>query len=225
MRRSVIITLDGPSAAGKGTVAKELSKRLGFKYMDTGALYRAVAVHMKRLSVSIDDGESLKKALGQARIVLTENEDSSQIVTLNGEDITAEIRTPEISKLASDVAVNSAVRSFLRRLQRQFASGGGVVVEGRDMGTVVFPDAEFKFYLDAPISERARRRWLQLRDSGIEANLDDVQRDMETRDIQDSERDDSPLHPAADAVIIHTIDKSASEVVDMIFNTVDGVAD
>ena len=131
MRRSVIITLDGPSAAGKGTVAKELSIRLGFKYMDTGAMYRAVAAHMRRLAVDIDDGEGLKQALGQAHIVLTENEDTSQKVTLNGEDITAEIRTPEISKLASDAALNSVVRSFLRKLQREFASGGAVVAEGR----------------------------------------------------------------------------------------------
>ena len=220
MKKGIIVTIDGPSGSGKGTVAKAVAKRLGLSYLDTGAMYRVVALSAHRKGIPFDNDEKLSELLSQTRIKFIEEGHSNQRVFLNGEDVTDEIRTPLISRLSSDIATKGVVRLFLKRMQRAIGGGRDIVAEGRDMGTYVFPDADFKFYIDATLDERARRRWLQLKESQIGADLEEVRRDIEIRDKQDKERGESPLHPASDAVIIDTTDLKVHEVVEKIIKII-----
>lgn len=216
MKKNIIVTIDGPSGSGKGTVAKAVAKRLGLSYLDTGAMYRAVALSAFRKGIPFDDDEKLNELISGIRIGFREEGNSGQRVFLNGEDVTDEIRVPHISRLSSDIATKGVVRLHLKRMQREIGKERNIVAEGRDMGTYVFPDADFKFYIDAALDERARRRWLQLKESGIEANFEEVKREIEIRDKQDKERTESPLHPASDAVIIDTTNLEVGEVVERI---------
>lgn len=218
----MIITIDGPSGVGKSTVSRAVARILGFIYLDTGAMYRAVALQVKRHSADIDDDKWLESLLGRTEIGFRKNIHNELVLTLNNEDITDKIRTPEISRLSSDVATKSIVRKKLVELQLEIGKIGDIVAEGRDMGTHVFPDAEFKFYLDAPVEERTRRRWQQLEQSGNHAELEDVKNEIMRRDAQDRERSESPLYPARNAVIIDTTDLSAHEVTDRIIKEVQG---
>jgi CMP/dCMP kinase len=218
----MIITIDGPSGVGKSTVSRSVARILVFIYLDTGAMYRAVALQAKRHLADINDDNGLKTLLGKTEIILRKNTNNELVLMLNGEDVTDKIRTPEISSLSSDVATKRLVRKKLVELQREIGKTGDIVAEGRDMGTYVFPEAEFKFYLDASIEERARRRWLQLEQSGNDAGLEEVKNEIMRRDAQDTERSESPLYPAPNAVIINTTDLTADEVTNRIIKEVQG---
>ncbi|MBI2487748.1 MAG: (d)CMP kinase [Deltaproteobacteria bacterium] len=223
MKRGIIITIDGPSGVGKGTVARAIAKRLGLTYLDTGAMYRAFALLVQRSFINVDDEKELTELLLETHISLESDSDYNIKIILNKEDVTDKIRTPEISSLSSDLATKKVVRNTLKGMQRRLGQKGNIVAEGRDMGTYVFPDADFKFYLDAALNERARRRWRQLEESGIKESLDRVKKEVENRDKQDRERAESPLHPAPNAVIIDTINLTIEEVIEKILKIIGGV--
>ena len=220
MNKGLIITIDGPSGVGKGTVAKSVAKKLTLTYLDTGAMYRAVALKVKTEPIDIDNDQELLSLLNDTNIGIENSPENSLIITLNNKDITDEIRSPEISRIASDVATKGLVRNKLVELQRQIGSNGNIVVEGRDMGTYVFPEATYKFYLDANLQERAVRRKKQLMENNINIDLDKLIKEIETRDKQDKERLESPLHPARNAVIIDTTNLNADEVTNRIITEV-----
>jgi len=218
----MIITIDGPSGVGKSTVSKSVARKLGFTYLDTGAMYRAVALRVKRDSIDINDDKRLESLLNHTEIGFGRKENGDLVIMLNNEDVTDKIRTPEVSRLSSDVATKRAVRIKLVHLQQEMGKIGNMVAEGRDMGTYVFPDAAFKFYLDASLDERARRRREQLSQSGDDADIESVKNEIIKRDAQDMERSESPLHPATNAVIIDTTNLSSDEVTDRIIKEVQG---
>lgn len=207
-KKGRVIAIDGPSGAGKSTVAKMLADMLGFKYLDTGALYRAVALGLVRRSIGPDDGdERLAEALKGMSVVF-----SGGRVFLDGRDVSEEIRTTEVGHHSSVFSARRPVREFLLPVQRNAASEANLVAEGRDMGTVVFPDAWRKFYLDADIDSRARRRYLQLKQGGVNVTMEGAVRDVTERDKRDSSRALAPLRKAEDAVYIDTTKLSLEEV-------------
>ncbi len=216
MTQDLIITIDGPSGVGKGTVAKSVAKELALAYLDTGAMYRAVALQVKRNPINIDNDTELLSLLNNTEIGIVNNQDNVLVITLNNEDITDKIRSPEISRISSDVATKRLVRKKLVELQREVGLNGNIVVEGRDMGTYVFPEATFKFYLDATLEERVLRRRKQLMENNINIDLDNMIKEIELRDKQDKGRLESPLHPAPNAVIIDTTNLNADEVTNRI---------
>ena len=197
----LIIAIDGPSAAGKSTLAKRLAQDLGFTYLDTGGMYRALALKVLREGIDISNDESVTELIGRTDIDLVAT-DGKLKVFLDGEDVSHEIRTPEVSQMASKASALKVVRRWMLVLQRGFGRRGNVVAEGRDIGTVVFPDAEVKIYLDATVQERARRRVEELRKTGRQVSLDETLREMGERDKRDSERDLAPLRKANDAIAI-----------------------
>ncbi len=207
-----IVAIDGPSGAGKSTVGKELAKRLGYLYIDTGAMYRAVALKIKERTIESNDDEALSQLVSSIRISMVAGEKEIRILC-NGEDITHAIRSPEISRLASDISKNRIVREALVRMQREMGREGGVVLEGRDIGTVVFPDADIKFYLDADPEERGRRRYRELSEKGMEVDFKKTLRDVLQRDQNDMSRPLSPLKRAEDAILIDSTCRSVDEVV------------
>jgi cytidylate kinase len=209
----MIITIDGPAGVGKGTIAKIISKSLGFKYLDSGAMYRALALFADLNGVSDNDSDRLKKILIDLHIQFIEDEEGERVL-LNTDDVTEDIRTNEISTLASKFAANDIVRKILREMQRRMIKDKDYIAEGRDMGTYVFPDAEYKFYLDAELKIRAKRRANQLKEIlGINMNEENVAKEISNRDNLDMTRESCPLHPAADAVIIDTSNMTIDEVV------------
>ena len=225
MKKRIVIAIDGPSSAGKGTVAKIVAEKLGFAYLDTGAMYRCVALALKNNKVDLDDENKISEILSRTKIKLLSDSSSNLIVELNGKDVSKEIRTPEISKLSSDIATKKSVRSYLLGLQREFAKNTNIVAEGRDMGTLVFPDADIKFYIDASVEVRTNRRFLQLEQAGIKTNIKKLRKDIENRDNQDKNREIAPLHPAINAVIIDTTNLEIDQVVDIILKRTKGVID
>ena len=209
----MIITIDGPAGVGKGTIAKIISKSLGFKYLDSGAMYRALALFADLNGVSDNDSDRLKKILIDLHIQFIDDKDGERVL-LNTDDVTEDIRTNEISTLASKFAANDIVRKILREMQRRMIKDKDFIAEGRDMGTYVFPDAEYKFYLDADLKIRAKRRADQLKEIlGINMNEENVAKEISNRDNLDMTRESCPLHPAADAVIIDTSNMTIDEVV------------
>jgi cytidylate kinase len=198
---ALIIAIDGPSAAGKSTLAKRLAKELGFTYLDTGAMYRALALKVLRERIDIGNEKMLAEIIGRTAIDLREDKGKLHVL-LDGEDVSELIRTPEVSQMASKASAFKTVRQWMLVLQRALGQRGDVVAEGRDIGTVVFPDAEVKIYLDASAQERARRRVEELRRSGRQVSLDETLREMGERDKRDSERDLAPIRKAADAMAI-----------------------
>lgn len=205
----MIVTIDGPAGSGKSTAAKELARRLGFDRLDTGAMYRAVALAAMRASVELTDESALGELVARVRLEMPPGR-----VLLDGEDVTGLIRTPEVSEGASKVAVSRAVRSRLVDLQRRIAAGRDMVCEGRDQGTVVFPDAGCKFFLVADPVERARRRQRDLAAAGNPVELDELVRAQEERDRRDAARDVSPMVAATDALVLDTTTLTLDEVVD-----------
>jgi cytidylate kinase len=207
----LIIAIDGPSGAGKSTLAKRLARELGYVYLDTGAIYRALALKVLRRGVDLADDSRLAKLLGETEIDLQEK-DGQLAVLLDGEDVAAHIRTPEVSQMASKVSALKIVRERLLDLQRDIARSGKVVAEGRDIGTVVFPGAEVKIFLQASAEERARRRCKELRAAGREVDLAGTLREMAERDRRDRERDLAPLRMAEDAIAVDSSAMTADEV-------------
>ena len=208
----MIITIDGPAGVGKGTIAKIVSKTFGFKYLDSGAMYRALALFADLNGVSEKDSSKLKKILIDLHIRFVDHEEGERVL-INTDDVTEDIRTNEISTLASKFAANDFVRTILREMQRRIVKNKDYIAEGRDMGTNVFPDAKYKFYLDADLEIRAKRRSLQLKEIlGININEDKVSREIDERDKLDMTRKSCPLHPAEDAIIIDTTSMSINEV-------------
>ncbi len=207
------IAIDGPSGAGKSTIAKMLAAALNIDYIDTGAMYRAVGYKMLREGISLDQRDALKAMLDRTHIDFRQGE-----TILDGEVISQAIRTPEISKMASDASAFPEVREKLVALQRAMGEEKSVIMDGRDIGTNVFPNAKYKFYLTATVSERARRRWLELKEKGQEAELADVEADIITRDHNDTVRPLNPLRKAEDAIEIDTTNMNGEQVTQFILN-------
>tara|TARA_B100000927_G_scaffold24416_1_gene18378 strand:- start:756 stop:1412 length:657 start_codon:yes stop_codon:yes gene_type:complete len=217
----MLITIDGPSGVGKGTVARIIAEKLNIKYLDSGAMYRALALYADLNNIKENDTEKLKKLLIDIHIQFIKNEDGEDKVLLNTDDVTDEIRTNEISKLASKYASIEIVRGILREMQKRMIRNKDYVAEGRDMGTYVFPEANFKFYLDADPYIRAERRALQLKEMlGIKFNIEKILNEINERDNLDKTRELCPLHPAEDAIIIDTSNLNVDEVVDEIYKKV-----
>jgi CMP/dCMP kinase len=209
-----IITIDGPSGAGKSTISRGLAARLGYTYLDTGAMYRAVGLKIEHAGIDLErDEEALRRLLDQVVLRLAPGESGDMLVFINGEDVSNAIRTPEMGLVASRVSAHPLVRRRLTELQRQIGQQGAIVAEGRDMGTVVFPEAGHKFYLDASPEVRARRRYEQLLALGQQVDYQEILDQIIKRDRDDSNRPLSPLRPAADAVIINSSGLGIEEVI------------
>jgi cytidylate kinase len=214
-----VIAIDGPGAAGKSTVAREIARRTGALLFDTGALYRAVTLAASRAGIPGNDGEDLTRLTRQLDIAIRPPSiaDGRQIdVLLDGEDVTWAIRTPEIDAAVSEVSAHPSVRQELLATQRQIADGARVVMVGRDIGTVVIPGAGLKAYLDASTPERARRRLEELHGRGIDATYDQVLADLQARDAYDSRRETAPLAAASDAIVVNTDGRTVDDIVDEI---------
>ena len=212
--KKISVAIDGPSGAGKSTVAKALAKQFRLIYVDTGAIYRTVGLAAQRAGVDSKDTEAVIALLPDIQIDIRYDEEGTQRMCLNGEDVSEEIRTPRSSIYASDVSAIPEVRAFLMDMQRGMALTHSVVMDGRDIGTVVLPNADVKIFLTASAEERARRRWLELQQRGSTDSYEQVLRDIEYRDLQDSTRAAAPLRPAPDAVCIDSSRLSFDESVE-----------
>jgi len=215
MEKKFIITIDGPAGAGKSTVSKTLAKKLNYIYLDTGALYRALAHKTLKLKISLDDVSAIAN-LCSSTTVLLKNIDGQMKVSVDGEDVEEKIRTEEVGLAASKISTFAVVRERLLNLQREAGAQGGIVAEGRDMGSVVFPQADYKFYLDAKLEERIKRRYEELLEKGASVEYKSIQKDMFARDKQDKQREIAPLKAPDDAIIIDSDNLSVAEVVDKI---------
>ena len=213
------VAIDGPAGAGKSTVARAAAKELGYIYVDTGALYRAIGVNALRLGIDTKDTEKVSATLSSIKIEL-KFVGGEQLVLLNGEDVSSEIRTPAASMAASDVSAIPQVRAFLFDLQRNIAKENNCLMDGRDIGTVVLPDAQVKIFLTASPELRAKRRYDELISKGSDVNYDDVLADLIKRDYNDSHREVAPLKPAEDGIIIDTSDMNLQQSIDSIINAV-----
>ena len=214
------IAIDGPSGAGKSTIARAAAKRFGFIYVDTGAIYRTVGLAAYRGGVDRRDASAVEALLPLLEIAMRYTDAGEQHMYLNGEDVTALIREPEISICASDVAALPAVRAFLMELQRRMARENSVIMDGRDIGTAVLPDAEVKIFLTASAEARARRRLLELEQKGMKQSFDEVLRDIEYRDEQDSHRAAAPLKKAEDAIAVDTSELDFDESLELVVKTI-----
>ena len=212
----IAIAIDGPSGAGKSTLARMVARHFGYIYVDTGALYRTVGLYVLRRGADTRDADAVGALLPEIDVEMRYDDEGVQRMYLNGEDVSDLIRTPEVSMAASDVSALPAVRGFLMDTQRNMAKKYDVVMDGRDIGTVVLPDARVKIFLTASARERARRRWRELRDRGVEAEFEDVLRDIELRDRNDSSRDIAPLRPAEDSVMCDTTEHDLEESFELI---------
>jgi cytidylate kinase len=218
--RKLVITIDGPAGSGKSTVSKMLAERLGYIYVDTGAMYRAVAVLARDTSKSNSlDEASLEAICSELDLQFISSNGEARLLA-NGRDVTEEIRKPEISSLASAASAKAVVRERLSKIQRSMGSAGGVVLEGRDMGTVVFPDADIKFFLDASPETRSKRRYLELEAKGEETTPEEVYELMLERDHNDRNRQLAPLKPAADAVVVDSSNLEVEEVVQLMLDRI-----
>ena len=208
----VTIAMDGPAGSGKSTVARRIAERLGLLYLDSGAMYRAVTL------LAIADGLAADspKLIEQVKACHIEFRDNGKTILLNAEDVSVQIRTPAVNRLVADVAKIPEIRHEIVRHQQRIGAEGGIIAEGRDLTTIVFPNADFKFYLDASVTERAKRRLADLQAQNVETTLADVEAEISARDEKDTTREHSPLRAADDAIIVDTTDKTIGEVVDFI---------
>ena len=211
-----VIAIDGPSGVGKGMVTRWLADRLRWHRLDSGALYRILALIAQHAGVDLGNTEAVAALGRQMEIRFDGNSETDETILIDGRDWTADIRAESAGALASRIAVVPEIRAALLQRQRDFRRSPGLVCDGRDMGTVVFPDADLKIFLDAEVAERARRRWLQLRSSGANASLDDLCTDLQLRDQRDRNRVVAPLRPADDAIRIDTTHLTPSEVLDRV---------
>lgn len=203
---SIAIAIDGPAGAGKSSLSKEVAKELSFIYVDTGALYRTIGLAASRKGLKKDDKAEIISMLNDIDVKLSFNDEGTQIVLLNGEDVSSFIRTPEASMFASAVSAIPEVRAFLLDLQRNMAKSDNVIMDGRDIGTVVLPDAKIKIFLTASPEKRAMRRHKENIEKGIDSTYEEVLKDVNQRDYQDSHREIAPLKPAEDSVLVDTSD-------------------
>ncbi|NOY52262.1 MAG: (d)CMP kinase [Deltaproteobacteria bacterium] len=219
MKKGPIVTIDGPSGSGKSTVARTVSERLGYRYIDTGAMYRGIGWLAREQKVPFREGPELTALLETARLSFEERDGRTALI-VNGRDLTDRIRTAEMGMVASDISAIGSVRTWLSTLQRALGSEGKTVLEGRDMGTVVFPDAEVKIFLTASLQERARRRTEELKLRGEQVDCNVIQQDLARRDAHDRDRELAPLRKAKDALEIDTTSMTLNEVVNQILMVV-----
>lgn len=217
-----VIAIDGPAGAGKSTVARLTAKKLGYLYIDTGAIYRAITLKVIREEVDFNDFERLASIAKNSNIDLTDDSEGNLKVFLEGEDVTDAIRTPRVNKSVSDVAKVPQVRLALLSLQRSFAEKNNIVLEGRDIGTVVFPNADKKFYVDASFQERVNRRFKEVKDKFSDLDRKIISENLSSRDRIDSTRKTAPLKKAEDAIYIDTTSMSIDEVVNEILSKIKG---
>ena len=210
-----LITIDGPAGSGKGTIAKQLSQELKLNYLDSGAIYRILGFHLKENNIPIENDALVKERIQKAKIQFIE-----YTIYLNDRDVTDVIRTESIAKMASLIAAKKTVRESILDLQRSFLQKPGLVAEGRDMGTVVFPEAKHKFFLTATVEERASRRYKQLISKGFDVTMADLVVEIQERDFRDTNRTISPLVPADNAVIIDSTELSPSQVIEFILGDI-----
>ena len=215
-----VITIDGPAGAGKSTVSRLLAKRMSLVYLDTGAMYRAVALQAVRMNIPFSDGPGLYKMCGNINIHFKGDGENSAIY-IDDEDVSAEIRRPDMDMLSSSVSAVLEVRKAMTALQRKIGENGGLVAEGRDMGTVVFPDADYKFFITAAPEIRAQRRYRERKARNEDVSRDDVESDIRKRDEQDQSRKLAPLKPAEDAVLIDTSEIGIGQVLEKILDYID----
>lgn len=219
MKRNIAVAIDGPSAAGKSTIAKLVAKKENFTYIDTGAMYRCVAYYCLSHDIDIHQEKDVEKCLAHLEIKLTQDNK----VYLNGQDVSQEIRKDEVSLGASVVSQYEAIRTFLVQSQRKMAQEGNVILDGRDIGTVVLPDADLKIYQIASVETRALRRYKENQERGLEADLETIKEEIEQRDYQDMNRAISPLKKAKDAIELDTSDLSLDEVVEKVLELIQQV--
>lgn len=217
---SFAVAIDGPAGAGKSTIARAAAKALGFIYVDTGALYRSIGLNALRKGVDIKDSCAVEESLLNLKVELAFDSQGAQIVLLNGEDVSSLIRTPEVSMAASAVSAVPAVRAFLLDLQRNMAKTQNVIMDGRDIGTVVLPNADVKIFLTASSEIRAKRRFDELIEKGQDVKYEDVLADVIERDYNDSHRDIAPLKPAEDSKLADTSELTLEESINLIINLV-----
>lgn len=213
------IAIDGPAGAGKSTIAKMAAKKLDFIYVDTGAMYRAMALYFLRREIDAKDEKKIAEACEHINVTIAYQEGEQQVL-LNGENVNAFIRTEEVSMMTSNTSKYPAVREKLLYLQRELAAANNVIMDGRDIGTCVLPDAVLKIYLTASASERAKRRYLEQKERGVESDLAQIERDIIARDEQDMNREIAPLKQAEDAIYLDTSDMTIEEVVTKIVSLV-----
>ena len=213
------IAIVGPAGAGKSTIAKMAAKKLDFIYVDTGAMYRAMALYFLRREIDAKDEKKIAEACEHINVTIAYQEGEQQVL-LNGENVNAFIRTEEVSMMTSNTSKYPAVREKLLYLQRELAAANNVIMDGRDIGTCVLPDAELKIYLTASASERAKRRYLEQKERGVESDLAQIERDIIARDEQDMNREIAPLKQAEDAIYLDTSDMTIEEVVTKIVSLV-----
>lgn len=209
------IAIDGPAGAGKSTIAKKIAAKLGFIYVDTGAMYRAMALYFLQNNIDASDHASIEASCKDVEVTI-EYKNGEQLVVLNGVNVNGLIRTEEVGNMASATSVNRAVRLKLVELQQELASKESVVMDGRDIGTYVLPNAELKIYLTASVEERAHRRWSELHNKGIDADAKEIEKDIEERDQRDMNREFAPLKQAEDAIFLDSSELTIDEVVDKI---------
>lgn len=213
------VAIDGPAGAGKSTIAKRVAKEKDFIYIDTGAMFRAMAIHFLRCGIAADDHEKISEAVKDVNVTIS-YVNGEQQVFLNGENVTGQLRTEEVGNMASASSVNGDVRAKLLELQRKLAASANVVMDGRDIGTVVLPNADVKVYLTASVEVRAQRRYKELIEKGQSADLEQIKKDIEERDYRDMNREIAPLRQAEDAVLVDSsnlnIEESAQAILSLI---------
>lgn len=213
------VAIDGPAGAGKSTIAKRVAKEKDFIYIDTGAMFRAMAIHFLRCGIAADDHKKISEAVKDINVTIS-YVNGEQQVFLNGENVTGQLRTEEVGNMASASSVNGDVRKKLLELQRNLAASANVVMDGRDIGTVVLPNADVKVYLTASVEVRAQRRYKELIEKGLSADIEQIKKDIEERDYRDMNREIAPLRQAEDAILVDssdlTIEESAAAILSLI---------